>query len=97
MATKEVKRREERGEDLSGIIWTAEKPFLMVRSVDGHTQISFFTCRADFDFAVKKAEKNQEEILYAANVLCFQKIDGYKSGFGRNTETDIRAFQKSED
>ena len=94
MATNEVKMREARGEDLSGIIWTAEKPFMLIRRVDDHAAVQFLTCRSDFDYAVKKAERNGEEILYAANVLCFQKIDDFKSGFGRNTETLPEAWLK---
>lgn len=93
MATREVKEREARGEDLTGIVWTAEKPFMMVRSSEEGTRISFFTCRADFDYAAEKARKHGEVIEYAANVLCFQKIDGFKSGFGRNTETTHEAYR----
>lgn len=96
MATKEVKAREARGEDLTGIIWTAEKPFMLVKTDGERTSVMFLTCRSDFDYAVDKATKNGEEVLYAANVLCFQKLDGYKSGFGRNTETNGDAWRLPE-
>lgn len=89
MATKEVKLREANGEDLSGITWTAEKPYMLVRKENGKLAISFFVSREDFDYAVNKVKKYGEEVVYAAYVEAFQKIDDYKSGFGRLEEIKV--------
>ena len=86
MATKEVKAREAAGEDLSGLIWTAEKPYMLIKQVGQNTVASFYASREDFDFMAEKAVKNGEEIVYAAKIEAFQKIDDYKSGFGRKFE-----------
>ena len=86
MATKEVKARELAGEDLSGKVWTAEKPYMLVRYTEKGAVTTFYVSDEDFEFAVKKAEKNQEEIVYAAKVEAFQKIGDFKSGFGRKFE-----------
>lgn len=86
MASKEVKEREKAGENLEGLLWTPEKPFMLVRSSNGQEIVSFFFTREDFDYAVKKAVKAGDEILNAAEVTAFRKIEPYKSGFGRNVE-----------
>lgn len=86
MASKEVKLREKAGENLDGLLWAPEKPFMLVRGSGGKVVVSFFFSKADFDFAVSKAVKDGDEILNAAEVTAFRKIGDYKSGFGRNTE-----------
>lgn len=86
MASKEVKEREKAGENLEGLLWTPEKPYMLVRGSGDHVAVSFFFTREDFDYAVKKAEKAGDEILNAAEITAFKKIEPYKSGFGRNVE-----------
>lgn len=87
MASKEVKEREKAGENLEGLLWTPEKPFMLVRgSEKSGVAVSFFFTKEDFDYAVKKAVKAGEEIINAAEITAFKKIEPYKSGFGRNIE-----------
>ena len=75
------------GEKLDGLIWAPEKPYMLVKKDENNqAQVSFFTCRADFEYAVKKTQKYGGEILYAAEVIAFKKINDYKSGFGRLEE-----------
>ena len=93
MASKKVKLREELGEDLEGLIWAPEKPYMLVKKDEfDKLQVSFYTCRADYEYAVKKIEKYGGEILYAAEVVAFKKIGNNKSGFGRLEEMWNESF-----
>lgn len=90
MATREVKEREAGGEDLTGLAWTPEKPYMLIRLSEGNMMVSFFCTEDDFNYALKKADKNGDEIIYAAKVEAFRKIGPYKSGFGRKEEVELR-------
>lgn len=86
MASKEVLERIANGEDLSGKVFTPEKPYMLIRNSEGKMVTTFYVSESDFLYALEKAKKNNDEILNAAEVITFRKIEPYKSGFGRNKE-----------